>query len=163
MKEAAPWIVAGLLAVALLLLAAPQDRAIEQAPDFSLEALDGEAVTLSALRGRVVILDFWASWCKPCTKTLPELHAVAERHADQGVVFLAVSLDRSESAAREYAQDHGLSASSVLYGSLEDARRVKDLFEVVGIPRTFVVDREGWVRYSGSPVGVTDELLAPWL
>jgi hypothetical protein len=51
----------------------------------------------------------------------------------------------------------------VLYGSLDQARAVKDLYGVVGIPRTFLIDREGFVRYSGGPSGVTEKLVAPWL
>jgi peroxiredoxin len=163
MRDAAPWILAGIVAVVLLMLVAPAEQPVVLANDFTLEALDGRQVTLSAYRGQVVVLDFWASWCKPCTRTLPELRAVVERSADRGAVFLAVSLDHSAAEAREYAVEHGLAEGSVLYGSLDAARVVKDLYDVVGIPRTFVIDREGWIRYSGSPVGVTDELLGRWL
>ena len=88
---------------------------------------------------------------------------MATRLADRDVVLLAISLDRTEKAAREYASAHGLSANSVLYGSLNEARVVKELYGVAGIPRTFLIDREGFVRYSGGPSGVTEELVAPWL
>ena len=118
---------------------------------------------MSALRGKLIILDFWASWCQPCTKTLPWLDELAVRLADRDVVLLAISLDRTEKAAREYAAAHGLSTNSVLYGSLDEARGVKDLYGVVGIPRTFLIDRDGFVRFSGGPLGVTEDLVAPWL
>lgn len=164
MKEAAPWVIAGLVAMAVLFLMAPPSESLPVlAPDFSLEALSGETVTLSALRGKLVILDFWASWCKPCTRTLPRLDELVVRLADRDVVLLAISLDRTEKAAREYAATHDLSANRVLYGSLDEVRVVKDLYGVVGIPRTFVIDREGFVRFSGGPSGVTEELVAPWL
>ncbi|MCX6091477.1 MAG: TlpA disulfide reductase family protein [Candidatus Bipolaricaulota bacterium] len=164
MREAAPWIIAGLVAVLVLALAlAPASETIRSAPDFSLKALSGDVVTLSAQRGNVVILDFWASWCKPCTRTLPGLHALAARLSDRGVVLLAVSLDRTEAAARAYAASQDLALGNVLYGSLDEARAVKDLYGVVGIPRTFVIDRDGWVRFSGTPSGVTEELIAAWL
>jgi peroxiredoxin len=164
MKEAAPWVIAGLVAMAVLLFMAPPSESLPVlAPDFSLASLGGETVTLSALRGKVIILDFWASWCKPCTRTLPGLDELAVRLADRDVVLLAISLDRTEKAAREYAGTHDLSANSVLYGSLDQARVVKDLYGVAGIPRTFLIDREGFVRYSGGPSGVTEELVAPWL
>ncbi len=163
MREATPWIVAGIVAVVLLLLAAPAEDTVLFAPEFSLPALDGQTVTLSALRGEVVILDFWASWCKPCTRTLPALHALAARLADRGVVLLAVSLDRNEEAARGYVDQQGFDPGAVLYGSLDAARAVKDLYGVVGIPRTFVIDRAGWIRFSGSPSGVTEELVMRWL
>lgn len=164
MGEATPWIIAVLIAVAVLALASvPGAETIRSAPDFSLSALSGDVVSLSALRGSVVILDFWASWCKPCTRTLPSLHALAGRLADRGVILLAVSLDRTEAAAREYATAEGLAPEIVLYGSLDAAREVKDLYGVVGIPRTFIIDRDGWVRFSGTPSGVTEESITPWL
>ncbi len=163
MKEAAPWIVIGLVAFAVLFLASPGPELFPtEAPDFTLENLSGEAVTLSGLRGKLVILDFWASWCKPCTRTLPALEELAGRLSDRDVVLLAVSLDRTASAASDYAAEHGLSASTVLYGSLEKARAVKELYDVVGIPRTFVIDREGIVRYSGGPSGVSEDLISAW-
>jgi thiol-disulfide isomerase/thioredoxin len=164
MKEAAPWVVVGVVAVAVLFLMAPRSESLPVlAPEFALETLSGETVTLSALRGKLIILDFWASWCKPCTRTLPGLDELATRLADRDVVLLAISLDRTEKAAREYAVAHDFPASSVLYGSLDEVRVVKDLYGVVGIPRTFLIDREGFVRYSGGPSGVTEELVAPWL
>lgn len=163
MREATPWVIAAIVAVALLLLAAPTEQPVLFAPEFSLPALDGQTVTLSSLRGEVVILDFWASWCKPCTRTLPALHELAARLADRGVVLLAVSLDRSETAARDYVDGQGFDSGAILYGSLDAARVVKDLYGVVGIPRTFVIDREGWIRFSGSPSGVTEELVIRWL
>lgn len=165
MKEAVPWILAGLIAVALLVLAAPPEepRPVELAPDFSLESLGGGTVTLSSLRGQVVIIDFWASWCRPCTRTLPELHELAARYADRGVVLLAVSLDRTAEAAGDYADDLGLPTSSVLYGSLDAAKAVRDLYGVVGIPRTFVIDREGWIRFAGWPSAVDSARIEKYL
>ena len=164
MQRATSWVIAALVAIAVLLLAAaPTDQAPKLAPDFSLSALDGATVTLSSLRGSVVILDFWASWCAPCTRTLPGLHELASRLAERGVVLLAVSLDRTASAAGKYAESQDMALGSVLYGSLDEARAVKDLYGVVGIPHTFVIDRDGWIQFSGTPSGVTEELLTRWL
>jgi thiol-disulfide isomerase/thioredoxin len=163
MSGATPWVIAGVVIAALLLLAAPTNESVLMAPEFSLPTLDRDQVTLSGLRGKVVILDFWASWCKPCTRTLPALHELAARLADRDVVLLAVSLDRNEKAARDYVEAQGFDLGSVLYGSLDAARVVKDLYGVVGIPRTFVIDRTGWIRFSGSPTGVTEESLTRWL
>lgn len=131
----------------------------EPAPEFALRSLDGIDVSLGEHRGSVVILDFWATWCKPCTKSFPELHAVAERYADRGVVLLVVSLDKSEARARDHLIENGFSTDNVLWGSLEEARAVKALYDVVGIPRTFVIDRDGLIRFSGYPTRVTSELI----
>jgi peroxiredoxin len=164
MHDVASWLIAAIVVVAILLLVPEPTSVVPRpAPDFSLAALDGATVTLSSLRGDIVILDFWASWCAPCTRTLPSLHDLASRLAGRGVVLLAVSLDRTADAAAAYADSLGLVLGSVLYGSLDEARAVRDLYGVGGIPHTFVIDREGWIRFSGLPADVTDELLTPWL
>jgi len=135
----------------------------EIAPDFSLESLDGEIVTLSEFRGNVVIIDFWATWCSPCLKSFPSLHAMADRHQDRGVVLLLVSLDRTAKRARDYLVENGYSTETVLWESLDAAREVRDLFGVVGIPRTFILDRDGFIRYSGHPGRLTDADLLEWI
>lgn len=139
------------------------EKAPEMAPDFSLENLDGETITLSELRGNVVIIDFWATWCSPCLKSFPTLHAVVDRHQDRGVVLLLVSLDRTAERARDYLVENGYSTETVLWESLDAAREVRDLFGVVGIPRTFILDRDGFIRYSGHPGKLTDADLLEWI
>lgn len=133
------------------------------APQFSLESLAGTVVSLDDFLGRVVVLDFWASWCGPCTSTFPDLQALAARHAGQGLVLLVVDLDRRPESARAYMDKHGFPAESVLYGSLDAARAVKALYRVGGIPHTVLIDREGQIRYSGHPARMGEEDLAPWL
>jgi thiol-disulfide isomerase/thioredoxin len=158
------WIVIGVIgvaAVALSLWGGP--TAPKPAPDFSLANLDGEIVTLSSLRGNVILLDFWASWCKPCKTTFPQLHALQQRYAERGVVLLTVSLDRDGERARTYMAENGFSVDRVLWGSLEEARVVRELFGVGGIPRTLVIDRQGFVRFSGYPTSLTVEHLERWL
>jgi len=139
------------------------EKAPEMAPDFSLESLDGEIVTLSEFRGNVVIIDFWATWCSPCLKSFPSLHAMVDRHQDRGVVLLLVSLDRTAKRARDYLVENGYSTEAVLWESLDAAREVRDLFGVVGIPRTFILDRDGFIRYSGHPGKLTDADLLEWI
>lgn len=139
------------------------EKAPDMAPDFSLESLNGETVTLSELRGNVVIIDFWATWCSPCLKSLPSLHAVVDRHQDRGVVLLLVSLDRTGKRAWDYLVENGYSTDTALWESLDAAREVKDLFGVVGIPRTFIIDRDGFIQYSGYPSKLTDADLLEWL
>src|SRR5262249_51447765 len=70
-----------------------QDGMPKQAPDFTLKDSHGQVVRLSDFRGKVVLLDFWATWCGPCRMTIPELNALAKKYQDQGVVVLGVSLD----------------------------------------------------------------------
>ena len=164
MKNIGPLIgiaVAGILLATLLLSSGDQEP--ELAPDFTLMSLDGEPVTLSELRGNVVVIDFWATWCSPCLKSFPNLHAAVNRHQDRGVVLLVVSLDKTAQRARDYLVENGYSTDNVLWESLDAAREVKDLFGVVGIPRTFIIDRDGFIQYSGHPGKLTDDDLLDWL
>jgi len=133
------------------------------APDFSLMSLDGEEIHLSQFRGSVVVLDFWATWCAPCIRSFPDLHDLVAQVEDRGVVLLVVSLDKSEARARDYLVEQGYPTDHVLWESLDAARAVKESFGVVGIPRTFVIDREGYIQYSGKPTNLTEDELLQWL
>jgi len=131
----------------------------ERAPDFTLRSLDGEPVTLSAFRGKVVILDFWASWCYPCRISMPALHALWEKYRNQGVVLLGVSLDRSESAAEGYLKANGYTVLTALWESIYASQAVAQKYGVSGIPHTFVIDRDGIIRFSGHPTQLTASLI----
>ena len=132
------------------------------APDFTLMNLDGDFITLSDLRGNIVVIDFWATWCSPCLKSFPNLHEVVERNKDQGVVLLLVSLDKTAKRARDYLVENGYATDNVLWESLEASREVKGLFGVVGIPRTFIIDREGFIQHTGHPGELSDADLQEW-
>jgi thiol-disulfide isomerase/thioredoxin len=120
------------------------------APSFSLRSLADESTSLSDYRGRIVILDFWASWCVPCRLSMPSIEAMARELGDD-VVLIGVSLDRSEAEARSYVDSRDYTDLVALYGSLNEARGVATDYGVLGIPRTFVIDRVGIVRFAGHP------------
>ncbi|HIP71854.1 MAG TPA: TlpA family protein disulfide reductase, partial [Anaerolineae bacterium] len=75
------------------------------APDFTLTSFDGETITLSELRGQVVIINFWASWCPPCREEAPYLEATWRKYKDQGVVFIGVDYVDTETAALAYIEE----------------------------------------------------------
>ena len=133
------------------------------APEFSLTSLQGTTVSLADLRGQVVLIDFWASWCGPCKATFPEVQAVAARHADEGLVLLVVDLDRNPDSARTYMEEHGFPLENVLYGSWDSAQAVREKYGVGGIPHTVLIDRQGMIRYSGHPMRLREGSLAEWL
>jgi cytochrome c biogenesis protein CcmG, thiol:disulfide interchange protein DsbE len=122
---------------------------------FTLTAFDGSSVALEALRGKVVVVNFWASWCNPaCYEEAPVLERAWRTYRDRGVVVLGVDMQDTPEAAREFirrfeltfpnAPDHG-GKLAVEYG-------------VYGVPETFFVDRAGTIR--GKHVGaVTDEVI----
>ena len=121
-----------------------------QAPGFTLDSLDGGTITLGDLEGQVVVLDFWAVWCRPCVEAMPHLQRLHERYADQGVVVLAINVEEDRGEVAEFVADHGYTLT-VLFDS---NGRVAGAYGVVGIPHTVVVDREGEVHYV--PGGLDD-------
>lgn len=132
-----------------------------RAQDFTLPDLSGEPVSLSDLRGCVVAIEFWASWCIPCWTSVGHLDALSRRHEDRGFVVLGISLDRSLEGIQAFLEGTGHPEIRVLWGSYAEAQRVARVYEIRAIPRTLVIDRSGVIRYAGHPGRITDELLAP--
>jgi cytochrome c biogenesis protein CcmG/thiol:disulfide interchange protein DsbE len=110
------------------------------APVFELDRLDGEGkVSLASLRGKVVVLNFWASWCAPCKDEVPELEAASRRWRDQGVVVVGISLQDLDSDARRFVERYGLT-----YLILRDKGNwTWGHYGLRGLPETWFVDRDG--------------------
>jgi len=139
------------------------NRVGQLAPEFTLAELNGGEVTLSDFRNRVVVLDFWATWCSPCRASMPGLEALRARYQDKGLVLVSVSLDRSGEDARIYLERNSYEEFIGLWESFAAAKQVAGLYGVFGIPRTFVIDRNGIIRYSGHPARLTDATIEPLL
>src|SRR5689334_21583715 len=86
----------------------------QRAPEFSLPALSGSTVALSSLRGKVVLIDFWAQWCEPCKKELPQLDRLAKQYAGKGVVVVAVNIDKQKENAERMVKQLGVSLPVLL-------------------------------------------------
>lgn len=106
--------------------------------DFTLTDLDGHNWTLRQLTGKVVLVNFWATWCPPCRKEMPDLDAIYGELRDKGLVILAISDEDREKVA-SFVAEHKVSYPILL----DPGRRVNDLFIVRGIPKSFVYDRSG--------------------
>ncbi len=116
----------------------PYPTAGIQAPDFTLTALNGMAWNLTRMRGNIVLVNFWASWCEPCRQELPQLQQLHERHSDKGLVVVGVS-DEDPGKARQYLDEHGIS-----YPSLhDDAGSVMQSYQVGAIPTSLIIGRDG--------------------
>jgi len=114
------------------------DNASRDRADFTLTDLDGKPWTLNELRGKVVVLNFWATWCPPCRKEMPDLQALYQQFKEQGLVILAIS-DETAGKVRPF-----IAEQKVTYPILLDpGRKVNELFQFNGIPKTFVYDRSG--------------------
>src|SRR3954453_23723563 len=87
----------------------------QRAPEFSLPSLQGSTVALSQLRGKVVLVDFWAQWCEPCKKELPQLDRLSKEYAAKGVVVLAVNIDKQRDNAERMVKQLGLTLDVLLH------------------------------------------------
>lgn len=129
------------------------------APDFALASLDGEPIRLADLRGRPVIVNFWASWCGPCIEEFPLLRDAAARHEAAGLAVVGVVYrDRAE-AAREFMERHG----GTWPAAMDPGERVAAAYGVVGPPETYFIARDGTIaaRNIGQVTAATlDEQLA---
>jgi thiol-disulfide isomerase/thioredoxin len=108
------------------------------APDFVLRGLDGHTVQLSDLHGRVVLVNFWATWCRPCRKELPDIQQLAREYPDE-LVVLTVNVEDNADVARAFMEDRGL-ALTVL---LDEDGAVYHQYRLTGMPNSFFVDRDG--------------------
>lgn len=135
----------------------------QRAPDFALPDFSGVPVSLSSFRGCPVILDFWASWCKPCQMSVPKLETLRQKYQASGLKVVAVSLDyRREDAAR-FLEMYAIHGFINLWASFSEGRAVAHQYGIESIPRTVLLDRQGIIRFIGHPDSLTDAILAPWL
>jgi cytochrome c biogenesis protein CcmG/thiol:disulfide interchange protein DsbE len=139
-------LLAGILAVAAVFGVALLRQQTTQptsgpAPDFTLTTFDGETITLSDLRGQVVVVNFWASWCGPCRDEAPALQAVWEKYRDRGVLVVGVAYVDNERNSRDFIEEFGLT-----YPNGADVEtRISDRYHIRGVPETFIIDQQGEV------------------
>ena len=113
------------------------------APDFALKSVSGDNMRLSELRGQVVMINFWASWCGPCRQEMPHLEALYKRYEPLGFTLLGVNVEKDRQKADQMLDDMALS-----FPILFDTRKeVSKLYGVIAMPSTVLIDRDGAIRH----------------
>ena len=111
------------------------------APEFTLQDSDHK-VSLGDYRGKIVLLNFWATWCPPCIAEMPSLIELQKRLKDKDVVILGVSIDEDEAAYHKFLKNYGVNFVTVM----DKDRKTPTLYGTFGWPETYVIDRQGVVR-----------------
>ena len=120
------------------------------APKFSLTDLSGQKLDLSSYRGRVVLLDFWATWCGPCRTEIPRFVDLQSKYQDQGLQIIGISLDDDPKPVRVFYQQFKMNYPV----AIGDANLAERYGGILGLPVTFLIDRDG--RIYAKHVGETD-------
>lgn len=132
--------------------------ALDENPDLDvpMQTLEGEEVRLADFAGKVIVLNFWASWCFPCRYEMPHLQAIHNRFEDQGLVVVAVAVDDELEPARAFQAEYGFD-----FPMLFDANGiVKQALGVSGVPETYIIDRRGHLIPVKDPAtGVSSTLI----
>jgi peroxiredoxin len=143
--RAGSWLFIGVL-VALVAGTAATVAAVEtggRAPELGERSLGGQPIRMADLRGKVVIVDFWASWCEPCREEMPVLERLHRRYRERGLVVVGVSVDRTERNARAF-----LRRTRVSFPIIHDAsHRIANRYSPPKMPSSYIIDRRGIIRH----------------
>jgi cytochrome c biogenesis protein CcmG, thiol:disulfide interchange protein DsbE len=111
------------------------------APDFTVHDAQ-HSVTLSQLKGQIVVLNFWATWCPPCIEEMPSLVQMQQKMKDKGITVLAVSVDADGNAYQQFLRDHNVNLLSIR----DPDQKSNQLYGTFKFPETYIIDRGGIVR-----------------
>ncbi len=140
-----------------------QGTKFQDAPQFTLPDLEGKDVSLSDFKGKLVFLNFWATWCPPCRREIPHFVELVNKYGKDGFTVLGVALDpRDFAKVKPFAKEYGIN-----YPVVYDKKRVSELYGGIGsIPTTFVINRQGKIvlKIVGSrPKEVFENIIKKWL
>lgn len=113
----------------------------QQAPDFTIKDENGKQVKLSDFRGKLVFLNFWATWCAPCIEEMPEMDTLNQKFKDRKFQMMAVSVDNNWEVVKDFYNKHNLEIPTYL----DPGQQIRNSYKVRGYPETFILDRNGSV------------------
>lgn len=118
-----------------------------RAPDFALEALDGTKVSLQDHRGKVVLINFWATWCPPCRDEIPDIKAAFEAHQDDGFMVLGVNVAEARETVAPFVETYEMSYPVLM----DESGRLTQMYRAIRLPMSVIVDQAGviQVRHTG--------------
>ena len=114
------------------------------APDFTLKSMAGTNLNLAEQRGKIIVINFWASWCGPCRKEMPVLQKFYEKYQDLGVSVWGVNVEQENQAGRDFLADLKLTFP-ILF---DETNTISANYQVEAMPTTIIIDRDGVVRYA---------------
>ena len=123
------------------------------APDFTLESLDGKNMRLSDLRGKAVLLNFWATWCGPCREAIPDLEKVYKKYHSQGLEVVGISVDHTADPVPAVVAELGMTYPVV---QSEDIPDIRSKYQFNSIPQAYVIDKQG--KVAASITGAANDL-----
>jgi len=126
----------------------------KKAPNFELPGLNGETIRLSDYRGQVVLVNFWATWCKPCQVEMPEFQAIYEKYRNDGFTILGVNQAEPPELVRPYVEKGGYSWTF----ALDEKGKISERYGVYRIPQSYLIDRDGKVVYMWLGIATQDSV-----
>jgi len=132
-------------------------QVLKQAVELKFTGLDDQEVDLAKLRGKVVLLDFWATWCGPCVQELPNVLAAYKKYHPQGFEIVGISLDRSKERLQAFIKDRGMTWPQYYDGKVWQ-NDISQRYGIRGIPAMWLIDKKGFVRNTDARQGLTDQI-----
>jgi cytochrome c biogenesis protein CcmG, thiol:disulfide interchange protein DsbE len=135
-------------ALVLMLMLVPRTNAVttltagEPAPGFDLPLLDGGRVKLADLKGKPVVINFWASWCTPCLKEMPDFQAIYDKYKDQGLELYGINVGESKVAVNLFQERVGTNFPLLI----DEGDQAQNDYKILPLPATFFIDRSGTIR-----------------